>query len=223
MTTLIASRVKHVSFDVWNTLIQPNPDFAAARNEFLADTIGVPQFEVASIYKFVKGELDALAETRGVGYRPEAVYRRFLDELGRDFSDWATLQRGVQRLFLEYPPLVRPDVVRTVKALDRHGVSISIASNTNFVTGETLGQAALDQWGVDWLYKVFSDEIAVSKPHNAFWNTVLTHAARRGVLPGEILHVGDNRICDGGCQLFGTRFQLIDGPHELANALENYF
>lgn len=216
----MTARVRHISLDVWNTLIVSNPKFGPARMRFLAAELSMPLEEVEKVYRRCKDGADHAAETQGAGASSAEVFDHFVQELGRPEYNWWSLRQGMERLFAKYPPLIPDESIQALRAVQAAGLSLSIGSNTNFIRGEVLHDVALSQWGVTWEFQVFSDQISRSKPHPFFWKVVkeraLTHV---GAKAGEILHIGDHKICDGGCQNHGIQFAHIKGPADLAQAL----
>ena len=62
-------------------------------------------------------------------------------------------------------------------------------------------------------YGVYSDLIAASKPSPAFFAEVVGQSEYNRL---EILHVGDNHICDlEGAGKYGLRSLLIDNPNTI--------
>lgn len=213
-------KIKHISFDVWKTLIEPNPEFGRARKLLLEATLDKPAAEIEAAYRVVKDGADGEAEAGGVGYTSAQVYARLLNELGVSGADWWMLRAHMEDLFAAHPPIVRPDVPEVLRELRAAGYGMSIASNTNFIQGTCLSSVALDAWGVDWTFKVFSDQMGLAKPHALFWHAVTAQAyLLSGAEASEILHVGDNRICDGGCRDFGLNYQFVNSPADVPGAL----
>jgi FMN phosphatase YigB (HAD superfamily) len=135
--------------------------------------------------------------------------------------DWWTIRQGMQRLFGKYPPIVRPEVVEALRRAQARGLGLSIGSNTNFIQGETLHDVVLGTWGVAWDFQVFSDQIGRAKPDTFFWKVVTERAiAHIGAEPAEILHIGDNPVCDGGCVSAGIQFALVRSPQDIPALLE---
>lgn len=212
--------IKHVSFDVWNTLISANPDFAKARTDFLSAYLQVPATKVNEVYRKLKDWSDRRAESHGESQSSESLYKALLFNLDRQDMDWKPVQLGLELAFANHPPTFLPETRQVLKAIQDKGLTLSIGSNTNFIRGAVLRDVVLDGLGVDWDYWVFSDEQNVSKPHERFWRTVWGYADENAHWPSEVLHVGDNLICDGGCQKYGIQFQHVNGPAELARVLE---
>lgn len=214
--------IKHISFDVWNTLISPNPLFAEKRDEFLSRVSGLPKERVRLSYKDLKTELDREAEQEGIGYFTDGIYQSLAIDIRLSSSDSSYLRGGLEALFFEHPPIVLESTKHIVTSLYERGYTLSIASNTNFMRGWVLDKAALSQIGIRWNFQLYSDMIARSKPHSKFWLKVLSEAKESLLIEdnSEILHVGDNKICDGGCMTKGIQYQYVANPGELHKVLE---
>jgi len=210
-----------VSLDVWNTLIRANPEFSLERNMYLAAELSLPIDTVNSAYREVKDSADKMAEKNGECISSMAIYKRFLLLLGKQHYSWLKLRRGLERIFAKYPPYVLPETITALQWLQRQGVALSIASNTNFIRGDALYNIVLNTWGIDWKFHVFSDQLLRAKPHPHFWNVVVKRAKIYvGAKPREILHIGDNKVCDGACSITNIQFQHVKRPTELVHVLE---
>lgn len=212
--------IRHVSFDVWKTLIEPNPEYAKARLRMLTAELSQPADKVEQAYRRVKDGADHDAESAGIGRSTAEVYDELMQQLGVPDYNWLSLRRQADQLFVKHPPIVRPDVIEALRALQERGVTLSIGSNTNFTGGHVLHEAALGQWGVEWAFQVFSDQVVCAKPHAHFWRIITERArAHVDVEPSAILHIGDNKICDGGCVSAGIHYQHVRGPEDVASVL----
>lgn len=213
--------MKVVSLDVWNTLIRTNPEFSHRRNMYLAEELSLPIETINSVYREVKDTADNVAEKNGECISSMAIYKRFLSLLGRQHYSWLKLRKGLERVFAKYPPCVLPETITTLQWLQEQGIALSIASNTNFIRGDILYNIVLNTWGVDWRFHVFSDQLLQAKPHPRFWNVVIKRAKTFvGARPWEILHIGDNKVCDGACLTANIHFKHIKKPEELVRVLE---
>ena len=209
--------IKHASFDVWKTLIDPSPEFGVARRQLLIDTFDLPPKQVEAAYRWVKDSSDGEAEAAGVGYTSAQVYEKLMEALGLPAYDWWALRSKIEALFAKHPPIVRPGVAETLQALQTAGYGLSISSNTNFVSGACLREVVLDHLGIEWAYTLFSDQMAVAKPNPLMWHAVKSLASLHSdAEPHQILHVGDNRICDGRCVDYGLNFYLINQPADFS-------
>jgi FMN phosphatase YigB (HAD superfamily) len=213
--------LKVISLDVWNTLIRANPEFSIQRNKYLAEELSLPIDTINSVYREVKDTGDNMAEKNGECISSMAIYKRFLLLLGRKYYSWLKLRRGLENVFAKYPPCVFPETIAALQRLQGQGIALSIASNTNFIRGEVLYNTVLNTWGIDWKFRVFSDQLLQAKPHPRFWNIVVKRAMTYvGAKPWEILHIGDNKVCDGACSVANIKFQHLEKPTELVHILE---
>lgn len=213
--------MKVVSLDVWNTLIRANPNFAWARNRFLSTELSLPVNIINAAYRKIKDTADSVAESKGECVSNMTIYKSFLSLLGMQHYNWLKLRQGLERVFAKYPPQILPEAIETLHCLQEQGVALSIASNTNFIRGDALYNIVLNTWEIDWKFLVFSDQLMQAKPHPRFWNIVARRAKKfAGAKPWEILHIGDNKICDGACSIANIQFQHIESPTELVQVLE---
>lgn len=213
--------MKIISLDVWNTLIWSNPEYSKKRNEYLSEELSLPISMIETIYHKVKNASDKMAEQKSKCLPNMDIYKNFLSLLGRQDYNWLKLRHGMEKLFAEYPPQVLPETIKCLNWLQEQHVELSIASNTNFIRGEILHKVMLSKWGIDWKFQVFSDQLKKPKPHPQFWKIVISRAQKYvGAIPGDILHIGDNKICDGSCLQSNIQFRHINGPATLVEALE---
>lgn len=205
--------IKLISLDMWNTLIKSNPEYAKKRNEYLAYELSLPDDEVEKIYRTVKIESDKMAESESKCLSNTDIYKKFLSLIERQRYDWMKIRTNLERLFCKYPPIVLPETIESIHNIQENNIELSIASNTNFIRGEVLNKAILSKWRINWKFYVFSDQINYPKPHFKFWKNVIRKASN--ISPKEILHIGDNKICDGSCSTFDIQFQHVDYPSNL--------
>ncbi len=221
---MVVTKPELISLDVWNTLIESNPQYAKKRNEYLSEEFSLPIDIIKAAYYKVKNDSDKMAEERGKCLSNMQIYKTFLFLLGKEDYNWLKLRSNLEQLFAEYQPYVLPRTVEYLKLLNDQGVELSIASNTNFIRGKILHDVMLSKWGIDWKFQVFSDQVKKPKPHLQFWRTVIRRAYKYvKVIPREILHIGDNRICDGSCIQSNIQFQHINGPTALVKTLESVY
>lgn len=215
------SQYKHISFDFWNTLATPNPEFATQRNKVLSRFADI-QPELASIiYSQTKKELDNIAETYGHGMSTRICVLQFLRNLtnsigGRDIDSavWDRVNCAVdaiQKTALDYPPIISEDTKEMLYML-RAKYSLSITSNTNFINGATL-RKVVDPEGDIFKFFIFSDEEQIAKPSPDIFFKLIKQS---GCRPSEILHIGDSQACDiNGAQRLDIGHLLINNPDNL--------
>jgi hypothetical protein len=60
--------IRHISLDVWKTLIEPNPAFADARNRFLVAELSLPLTTIVPVYRAVKDGADRMANSKASAF-----------------------------------------------------------------------------------------------------------------------------------------------------------
>lgn len=206
--------MKHISFDLWNTLIFPNPEFKKKRLTYLKSELSMDSYRIESIYRNIKDGADFRAEKDGICVPNNVLYKKFLLSLGRSNIKWLTIRDNMEDIFCKNPPYISPEIIDLLRDINKK-FTLSIASNTNFIRGEILNIAVLEKlkkFGVEWSFKMFSDTMNIPKPNIYFWLNVIKCAK---VDPSEILHIGDNKICDGGCREVGIKFEHVNDQNDL--------
>jgi FMN phosphatase YigB (HAD superfamily) len=213
--------IKIISFDVWNTLISPNPEYAFYRTKYLSEELNLPYDTIENSYYKVKKMADDMIE-KNYHVSDKLAYNLFLTDLGKQEYNWKYLRDDVELIFEEYSPLTSSKISKSLNKLQNKEIKLSIASNTVFTRGEVLNRVMFDHWGIDWSFKVYSDQINNSKPNKLFWNSVANRAYLiNDTEPKDILHIGDNKITDGSCVKYGIKFQYNKNPNTLVDTLEN--
>lgn len=220
--------IKQVSFDVWNTLVKPNPLYATLRTEALAELVGV-DFETAKkAYTTTKRQVDHAAEACGIGLATNEVYLLLMANVGvavvNQHHTGITFRCMVERLFEKHPPVVTDAAKQLHAALIDRGMIINIASNSNFISGHVMHPFLQSEFGaVD--FGVYSDLIEASKPNRMFFSRIMYEEGYRQA--DTILHVGDNLICDiGGARAVGMKAAYVANPDTIydvvINAIKEY-
>jgi FMN phosphatase YigB (HAD superfamily) len=206
--------IKHISFDLWNTLITPNPEYAKARTEFLVKISGKGEEEVKRGYK----ELKDAAEHNILAKTSAEHASELLTNLG--IQGYRLIRKGIYEAFNKYPPGINPSTISWLHR-NKSNYGYSILSNTNFISGHALGPWLENQLPDLFQAAYFSDVEGVAKPSSQFFGKVLD--LRRDLEPGEILHVGDSLLHDKlGAQRVGLVALKIDSPSTLVNQLETF-
>jgi putative hydrolase of the HAD superfamily len=216
--------VAHVSFDVWNTLVVPNPEFARRRSAYLADALRRDVELVRHAYARVKHELDAAAERDGSALATPDVYARLFAACGCEVSpEQATaLRRQVDALFVAHPPGLAPGLAPLLAELRARGITTSIASNSNFISGALMQPCLLSALQHEFSCTAYSDLLGHAKPAPAFFDHVvaLVHDLRPTLARHDILHVGDHPVCDvEGARRAGLQALHVSAPEHLAEQL----
>lgn len=209
--------IKHVSFDVWNTLVKPNPEFAKRRTRLLALSLGREEEFVRRAYTHVKGVVDTAAEHEGAAFSTPDVYALLFASCGLSVAPEraSEIRLAIDDIFREHPPIIVLSVVALMQWLRGRGVTTSIASNSNFVSGDVMHPFLEGTLSHRFELGIYSDRIMHGKPSPAFFDRVFE--GLREMSPtidrAEVLHVGDHPLCDlRGAQAAGMHGLLIESP-----------
>ena len=209
--------IKHISFDLWLTLIKSHPQFKRKRAELIADKYnskGLDLFQIEDFIRLLDKKVDKHNETSGGKVPAREMYYRILKEICKDsdeaLQDMAqSLEKASNILFQEYKPiLLNEDIIPILEWLKSKDYTINLSSNTGFIEADTL-RIVLDDMGLlpFFSFCIFSDEIKASKPSSVFFQQVYNKAGRA---KEEVLHIGDNPLTDyKGAKGFGFEALLI--------------
>ncbi len=207
--------IKHISFDLWMTLIRSHPQFKMKRAELIAETYAVGDMSAENIDKTIR-KLDKIFDRYNeLGRRKipaDEMYRRVLEKVTSkpvSVAQAKAFRERADRLFMQYPPQFLNDhIPQMLHQLVSEGYVLNLASNTGFVEGATLRQVLSDLGILNYFsFSIFSDEVGASKPSSYFFQRVYDEI---GVPKHEVLHVGDNPKTDyQGARSFGFAAYLL--------------
>lgn len=220
---------QHYSFDLWLTLIKPNPQYKLKRNRLMIEFFGLEASleEVEAAYSKYDRLFNTVHETTGRNMAVHDMWLIFLDELGcniREISEKKieSFTLATEHLFFTYyPTLIEPGTADLFRELNAQGKTISLLSNTAFTQGKFL-RKLLVKLDVSHYFSffIFSDEVGHSKPSPFIFQAMYEKVKGiRGLTHKEILHIGDNPVADyGGAKSFGIGAALVK-PNEGVLAL----
>ena len=216
------SKIKHISFDLWMTLIKSHPQYKGARvtaiYQFIKNKFGVniDGKTITEVVTDVEKGCDFSNEITGGQISQFTCYLAIMEKLhldtdGMHMSDFKELNDSLFSLLQLYPPsIIGGDyTLDCLKQLRDSGITMNIASNTSFITGKEMDLAFMDAYFGDiFKFKVYSDELGFSKLSLHFYDAVLNQVEDSvGMLSkSEILHIGDNKHTDGASSKFGFTF-----------------
>lgn len=216
--------IKHISFDVWNTLITPNKEYGKARTEAIARHFDVTLDEAKAAYKSCKKFLDSTAELVGFGMSVQNNWKLLEKTLGKSRYDLDYIIDECDSLFKEFQPSFEQELKDELINLKNRGFTLSIKSNTNFISGKVLSSVLFDDLDV-FMFQHYSDIVEIAKPHHDFYelsfSELYNNHETRSIELSEILHIGDNNITDGKCEVLGWKFQYVQNPQDLLNKLKS--
>lgn len=216
--------VRHVSFDLWLTLIKSNPVFKQKRDELLRSYFQIPHPVEAVTARIRMWDLrfNAINEASGKNIDADEMVLLILSDLDVDVKKITSAMMQeyydtMEILFMQYHPVLYEEkLLEYLKQLTDKGMTLSLLSNTGFIKGFTL-KKLLDKLEIAPLLKfqVYSDEIAFSKPSKEAYRHVFDNIKAFNTLDaGSILHIGDNENADlRGAQLQGMQSALINSNH----------
>ncbi len=195
--------IKHISFDLWLTLIKSHPEFKEKRARFLKNEFNPKGLSVGDIMGIVqKTDIvsDRLNEITGLKVPTDQMYRRILIQLGnaqKSVTDilLSQIKSRVHELFMaNLPGFLNNSIHSMLQTLKNEGFTMNISSNTGYIEGstivETLRELDISEY---FVFCIFSDEIGASKPSIRFFSEVFEKVK---VEKTEVLHVGDNFKAD---------------------------
>ena len=211
-------RIKAVTFDLWNTLIEV-VSYTEARVEALHRAAARAGF---------RGPVEAALEAyRGSTLMYEREWRTLhvqvdsgarldymLEKLGveMDGDEKAALIREFEDVFLRHPPPLKPGAQVVVKILSGR-YRLGVISDTGVTPGRVMRRYFQDR-GLLSHFKslVFSDETGLCKPHPDVFMRALREL---GAEPREAVHVGDLLRTDvAGARAAGMRAVWVRSLHQ---------
>jgi len=222
--------IKHISFDLWLTLIKSHPEFKEQRAKYLRkefNPFGYSAKKIMEIVQSVDKVSDRLNEINGKKVPTDWMYRRILHKLGYDPNSvsaniYTEIKRKVNDLFMNYPPpLLNESIQPMLHSLKNEGYSLNISSNTGYIEGTTI-VATLRNLNIFEYFEfcIFSDEIGLSKPSVGFFDKVFEQISLE---KQEVLHVGDNLKADyEGAVRYGFKAFHINNQQYTINDIKRH-
>lgn len=211
--------IHHFSFDVWNTLVKPNPAYAEARTARLAKLFDMDEYLVRHHYTNVKKWIDQHAIETGFAPSQANNIRMLMMTCGVHANP-QTIANDFTFMFFEHPPIVLDETKEVLKELKKQGATLSIGSNSNFISGREMRKFLGDTFGYIFKFGVYSDLLERAKPSRAFFNEIIFNC---DVAANEIMHVGDHAVCDlQGAQNAGMHGLLLEKPEDIGKVLQQY-
>ncbi|MFP5041353.1 HAD family hydrolase [Parasediminibacterium sp. JCM 36343] len=211
---------KHISFDLWLTLIQSNPYHKQKRNELLIDffNIDAELSVVSATYSKFDKLFNKVNEITGRNLDAYELWLIFLNDLQVDIKKISKAQidafvAATEKLFFEYPPvLIEPSTPHIFKRLVAEGHTLSLLCNTAFTTSVFL-RKLLDQLHISpyFSFQLYSDEMQYSKPSPQVYERMFQEVSKiKTITKKDILHIGDNEFADlMGATNFGIAGKLL--------------
>lgn len=222
---------KHISFDLWLTLIKSNPEYKIQRNLLFKKffQIDKPIEEIAAVIRKWDLFTNSVNEKVARNFDTFEIYYLILDGLDVDINNYSRVQLDefyllTEKLMMQYKPLLLDEELPTLlRKLHEAGITMNILSNTAFIKGRSLRQL-LAFYGLDsyFAFQAYSDETGFSKPGREMYQYAYDNITQLGPLEKhEVLHVGDNLVSDyHGAIAFGFEAHLITNKTNNDHALQ---
>lgn len=214
------TRYRHVSFDLWMTLIRTNPEFKRKRAEIFRDyfSIAAPLEAVEQSIRKFDVLVNRMNELIGKNVDTFELYALILNDLGVPVADMSAgkfegFYAESEQLFREYKPVpILEKLPFKLEDLKREGITMNILSNTGFIRGRNLREL-LEGYGLGsyFAFQVYSDEVSLSKPNPLIFDKVYEEISKTATLAkDQVLHVGDNPEADvKGAAAYGFGTYLV--------------
>ena len=215
----MTARIKAVTFDFWQTLVEDSPENLAKQRARRIDEIAralersgcrLSGPEVEAAYERSERVLDERFWSRDRDPLIADQVRLVLDIAAPGICaglEPAHLQEAVTGYIepvLHFPPDLHPGAAEAVNGLAARGIALGIVSNTGRTPGIVLRQI-LERYDLLRHFSVisYSDEVGYRKPDPEIFRQTLT---KLGAEARHAAHVGDNPIADvTGAQGAGMR------------------
>ena len=213
-------KYRHVSFDLWLTLIKSNPQFKNKRDLLFKEYFAIDksQEEVSAVIRKFDILTNSINEKVGRNFDTYEIYYLMLDALEVNIEmitskELNTFYTHTEDLLMEHKPLFLSDnIPALLSSLNEEGITTNILSNTAFIKGSSL-RKIMSHYGIGNLFsfQAYSDETGFSKPGIEMYNYAYENILKIGnIQKNEVLHVGDNRVSDyNGAMNFGFNAYLI--------------
>ena len=222
------TKIRAVTFDLWNTLLTSSPGAVEIRSRFWSEVIDERDLEIDA--DLLHGTLSMLPDRfdeewrAGRQYGPtEALadcFTAFGDRLTSEDRDALAAAFEAASYELKVAPVA--DAADVLSAVAATGVAVGIISDTALATGRHL-RTYLDAYGIfqHVTFAAFSDEVGVYKPDPAIFAAALDGLGIGD--PATAAHVGDLKRTDvAGARAMGmstVRFRgVVDDPEDGAEA-----
>ncbi len=194
-------KYKHLSFDVWLTLIKSHPEFKLERAKLLKDFFEIEaQIEdVFSVLKYYDNTCNDINEVTGGNIDTFEIYLLILSKFNKrpSIEDLEKFYNNAEQLFFNYPPILLDHFTKDdFDRIKNQGSGINILSNTGFIKGNTM-RKHFDHIGLlDYFdFEIFSDEVNISKPNPKIF-ALLEQQLESKIDRNLIVHIGDNYKSD---------------------------
>ena len=207
-------KVKTISFDVWGTLVKPNPEYKKLRIDFLK-YYNAEESNINSVLKHIKADVDKRAEKHGMQFNIQDLYSMILHSLNIEHkqlpvNDFISFCNSCM---INNPPILMSETINLLELLKAKDYRIMLASNNVFSSGKIMRTVLMKLGIFDYFHDcIFSDEVGFAKPHHEFFKQL---HQKSHTLTEQILHTGDNTNTDMlGARSYGMKLHLCEKGYD---------
>lgn len=196
--------IKHISLDLWNTLLISNPNFSIERVNYFSNNY-LSKISTDFISKEIEKigiETDSINMSEGISIPSEKMYSKLLSKQNiiLNESQLNKIYSDLELIFLKNLPLImyKKDVLKKCfENLMSKDYSLNISSNTAYIKGKTLIKV-LEKLELKEYFSffIFSDQINYSKPSIKFFEKLLKNCEKKKINKENIIHIGDSIEAD---------------------------
>ena len=197
--------IKHISLDLWNTLLISNPNFSVERVKYFSKNYlsNINNDIISKEIENIGIETDLINMSEGISIPSEKMYSKLLfkqQNLIIDESELKTIYSDLELIFLKNLPFIMYNIDALKECFENllsKDYSLNISSNTAYIKGKTLinvlEKLELKQY---FSFFIFSDEINFSKPSKKFFEKLLNNCEKLKINKENIIHIGDSIEAD---------------------------
>lgn len=228
--------LRALTFDYWDTLYEGGalPERVALRRTAVGALLGaygraMPEEQLRALYEESGREAERWWREEHRGYTTNDRLRWILERASvapRERCEHvAAAADAVDNALLMLPPAMFPGTWQALRTLRRH-YTLAVVSDTGFASGRAQDRLLEKDAARDFFKAtIYSMDVGRAKPRPEIFAAAVKML---GVVPGEILHIGDNERTDvRGALAAGFRAVRLDlarhnGPSEAEFVARNY-
>jgi len=195
---------KHLSFDIWGSLIESNPEFKIQQAKLAKATFGISEESFLKSTKRIKNKYDILVESTGKHFDRLDIWNTVLDfPFSTEINFFI---KESDKLFLEYRPFIKSNVDLDLLHHIINNNDCFVTSNTVMIYSDVLSIVVSDYFNIKKENMIFSDMVGISKPNLEIFKK---HKIKLDY------HIGDNHITDKACEKLNIKFIDINKHEDL--------
>jgi FMN phosphatase YigB (HAD superfamily) len=219
--------IKHLSFDFWNTIVYPNPQFKDKRAQLIAQYLdcGLSKYEINAAFSFIGKEYNDYQQSDYAVIQPLDLLKSVIEVIKPNVDiNIIKLYNEINAFFIQYPPVIEPQFYVILDLLTRKEKTCSITSNTAFIPGSVIVEY-LKNCNIfhHFSFTIFSNDFGFGKPSSKIFDYLFNKARENNsnIEKNNILHIGDNLESDfrGAIKSNLAAFHLLDNKNSKYNTI----